>query len=106
MVDPASNQLAPIGLIWLFVLAIIYFVPAINAYSRGHRQRAVILVTNLFLGWTLLGWALAFAWSFGSARDDPAGPTPETHVKCPDCRELIRRDARKCRYCGCRLSPQ
>lgn len=32
-------------------------------------------------------------------------PTPETHVKCPDCRELIRKDAVKCRHCSCTLIP-
>jgi hypothetical protein len=32
--------------------------------------------------------------------------SPETHVKCPDCRELVLKDARKCRYCGCTLVPQ
>jgi hypothetical protein len=33
-------------------------------------------------------------------------PTPETHVKCPDCRELILRDAKKCKHCGAALIPQ
>ena len=33
-------------------------------------------------------------------------PSPETHVKCPDCREFIKIDARVCRYCGCKLIPQ
>lgn len=32
--------------------------------------------------------------------------TPNTHVKCPDCRELILKDARKCKHCGCTLMPQ
>lgn len=32
--------------------------------------------------------------------------TPDTHVKCPDCRELVLRDARKCKHCGCALIPQ
>lgn len=32
--------------------------------------------------------------------------TPETHVRCPDCRELVIKDARKCRFCGCVLVPQ
>lgn len=34
------------------------------------------------------------------------GPTPETHVKCPDCAELIKREARICKHCGCKLIPQ
>jgi hypothetical protein len=32
--------------------------------------------------------------------------TPETHVRCPDCKELVRRDARKCKHCGTALIPQ
>lgn len=33
-------------------------------------------------------------------------PTPETHVRCPDCRELVFKDARICRFCKCKLMPQ
>ena len=29
--------------------------------------------------------------------------TPETHVPCPDCAELIRKEARVCKHCGARL---
>jgi len=49
---------------------------------------------------------------FGSTRPgkmrraNPDGATPDTHVKCPDCAELIRREARVCKHCGCRLVPQ
>jgi hypothetical protein len=32
--------------------------------------------------------------------------SPDTHVKCPDCRELVLKDARKCKHCGCSLIPQ
>lgn len=32
--------------------------------------------------------------------------TPNTHVRCPDCRELVRKDARKCKHCGSVLVPQ
>ncbi|MPM60000.1 hypothetical protein SDC9_106846 [bioreactor metagenome] len=40
-------------------------------------------------------------------KDEFGNPiTPETHVKCPDCRELVRRDARKCKHCGASLIPQ
>lgn len=97
--DPGQAILA-------LVLLLVYFIPAINAYSKAHRSRAMILVVNLLLGWTLLGWLIALAWSAGSARDDPAAPTAETHVKCPDCAELVRREAKICKHCGCRLVPQ
>lgn len=33
-------------------------------------------------------------------------PTPLTHVKCPDCRELVLKDASRCKHCGITLIPQ
>ena len=33
-------------------------------------------------------------------------PRPDTHVKCPDCAELILKQAKVCKHCGCRLVPQ
>jgi uncharacterized membrane protein YeaQ/YmgE (transglycosylase-associated protein family) len=32
--------------------------------------------------------------------------SPETHVRCPDCQELVRKEARKCKHCGSALAPQ
>jgi len=45
---------------------------------------------------------------FGSSRGGAKGmtATPATHVKCPDCAELVRREARVCKHCGCKLVPQ
>ncbi len=37
---------------------------------------------------------------------DPNAPTPETHIKCPDCAELIKSEAKVCKHCGCKLVPQ
>ena len=28
-----------------------------------------------------------------------------THVRCPDCAELVLSEARKCKHCGCTLTP-
>lgn len=33
-------------------------------------------------------------------------PSPLSHVKCPDCAELVLKEARVCKHCGCRLIPQ
>lgn len=38
--------------------------------------------------------------------EENASPTPETHVKCPDCKELVKRNAVVCKHCGCKLVPQ
>ena len=87
------------------ILVVFYFLPAASAYSRRHKSRSAILLVNIVLGWTLVGWLWAAIWcSTGNVEEK--GPDPKTHVKCPECRELVLRDARKCKHCGCRLIPQ
>ena len=41
-----------------------------------------------------------------SVEKDKSTPSPRTHVKCLDCRELVIKDARICKHCGCKLVPQ
>jgi TM2 domain-containing membrane protein YozV len=36
---------------------------------------------------------------------DSEEPTIDTHVRCPECRELVRTDAKKCKHCGAVLVP-
>ena len=40
-----------------------YFVPTVVAFRRRHPQIMAIVVLNLFLGWTLLGWLGALIWA-------------------------------------------
>lgn len=48
----------------LFIVGIgVYFLPAIVAVARHHKNAMSILVVDLFLGWTLVGWVVALAWS-------------------------------------------
>jgi hypothetical protein len=32
--------------------------------------------------------------------------SPETHIRCPDCKGLILKEAKKCMHCSCTLVPQ
>jgi hypothetical protein len=32
-------------------------------------------------------------------------PNKRTHVRCPDCREFIYKDATVCKCCGCKITP-
>jgi len=42
----------------------IYFAPTFVAYRKKHRQREAILILNLFLGWTTIGWVIALVWAY------------------------------------------
>jgi len=48
----------------VIILGVFYFLPTIVASSRGHQSVVGIFFLNLFLGWTLLVWVVAFIWSF------------------------------------------
>lgn len=47
-----------------------------------------------------------FAIAVDNLKDKRARPSPDTHVKCPDCRELVLKDAKRCKHCGVSLIPQ
>jgi threonine/homoserine/homoserine lactone efflux protein len=46
-----------------FIIAILYFLPTIIAFIRKKTNAVSILLLNLFLGWTLVGWVIALVWS-------------------------------------------
>jgi hypothetical protein len=47
----------------LLVAASIYFIPSIVALANKNPNGNSILVLNLFLGWTFIGWVVALAWA-------------------------------------------
>jgi hypothetical protein len=47
-----------------------YFLPAILAFARNKRDTTSILLLNLFLGWTFVGWVIALVWAL--KQDVPA----------------------------------
>jgi len=51
------------AIVVLLLAAAVYFLPTIVATNRNHKNCSSIFVINLFLGWTLLGWVAALAWS-------------------------------------------
>jgi hypothetical protein len=56
------SNVAAAGLL-LALSAVIYLSPSIIAVHRDHRHAVAILVFNLFLGWTFLGWVIALVWA-------------------------------------------
>jgi len=49
-----------IHLLFLFAL---YFLPSLIASGRHLHGRAGIILLNLFLGWTFIGWVIALIWA-------------------------------------------
>lgn len=42
---------------------IFYFIPTIIANHRKHKNAEAIVLLNVFLGWTLLGWVICLIWA-------------------------------------------
>ena len=51
----------------------LYFPPTFFAYINRVRARRRILLANVFLGWTIVGWVACFFWAFSLDRDSGRG---------------------------------
>lgn len=49
---------------------VMYFLPTIIALIRSKRDTVAILLLNLFLGWSVIGWIIALVWA--AKNDAPA----------------------------------
>ena len=68
--DEAAGIVGVVLLLLLLVIGLgLYFLPTIIAIFRNHHQCGVIIVINLFFGWTFIGWVISLAWSVSAARE-------------------------------------
>ena len=47
---------------------VLYFLPSIVAAARQSKKLAVVVLVNLFLGWSFIGWVVAFVIALTSSR--------------------------------------
>ena len=105
-----------IGAAFLFL----YLLPSIAAVKRRHRNRTAIVVLNVALGWTLLGWVAALVWAYTadveSNEPKPRGMAPASALGatrdvsaaervCPFCAETVKAAAVVCKHCGRDIAP-
>jgi hypothetical protein len=50
-------------IIILGVLFVIFFLPTVIAFGKGHKYSWIILFINVVFGFTLIGWFGALIWS-------------------------------------------
>ena len=60
------EYLAGLSAIVIIISLISYFLPTVIAMLRGKSNTFAILLLNLFLGWTFIGWIVALVWSVTS----------------------------------------
>lgn len=63
IVDPESSQ----SFVMLAMVIALYCTPSIIAMARKHQNRTGIILLNLLLGWTLIGWIAALIWSVSAS---------------------------------------
>jgi T4 superinfection immunity protein/putative oligomerization/nucleic acid binding protein len=57
------------GTTLIILILIFYFFPSIIAFSRSKSNTAAIVMLNLFLGWSFIGWIIALIWAVSKDRE-------------------------------------
>lgn len=71
----------------------LYFLPSIVGFKK--KNHLSILLLNIFLGWSIIGWIVALVWATAAEESVEDGQLK----KCPNCAEEVKIDARICRFC-------
>ena len=66
LLDQSGNY-TPIAFLLLYLT--IGLLPTFIAFNRDHLQKIPILLVNLFLGWTIIGWIAALIWACTTPRE-------------------------------------
>ncbi len=94
--------------VWVFFAALV----GVSAGGRGRSGFGWFLLALIFSPILMIIFLLVLPNLAERGRQAAAvtqagdAITPETHTRCPDCREWVRRDAVVCKHCRRTLEPQ
>jgi hypothetical protein len=110
--DISPAELAGLAFGFLILTATLIAVGCtwrINRLSVAAAFMGYLAVVEFFRDKAEAGHALtlscAVLWTGSFLVSKLANASPATHVQCPDCYELIHKEARICGHCGCKLVP-
>lgn len=52
-----------LGLFVIVIILAIYLIPTFVAISRKKENKTIIILMNVFLGWSIICWLLALLWA-------------------------------------------
>ena len=64
--DTGGSSTVVFAIFGWIVTFLFYMIPSIIAVVRKHPNVGPIIVINIFLGWSCVGWIIALAWCFSS----------------------------------------
>ena len=118
--DPWFNASMVFGVFSLGITVVgIYLSPTLHAIRRNVVNKEGIVVLNVLLGWTFLGWIVALIWAFADTKQDdiaaaararnytPAprqSRAPAAQRTCPNCGVTVGQTAVRCTHCSFNLS--
>ncbi len=88
-------------MLFLLFLGLMYFLPTI--IGREKSDAGFIFLVNLLLGWTVVGWIVAFIWACAAdTRPVPVRfvPVASSGRFCSQCGSLSVGGAHYCSACG------
>lgn len=104
-IGSGNNGAAMVATGLFFIAApALYFLPSIEANINDNPNLMSVLMVNLFLGWTVVGWVVAMAWAHKKpdavVLAAPVSMPSGDEKQCPYCAETVKAAAVKCRHCG------
>lgn len=57
------DQISDYIVFMVAICALIYFIPAVIAFLRGHTYKWVILLLNVIAAWTGILWIVLLVWA-------------------------------------------
>lgn len=73
-----------VGIIIACILGfMLYILPSVIAFKRGHQNCGAILALNILLGWSFLGWVAALVWSLTQVTTNAARPAASSPAAAP-----------------------
>lgn len=76
--DDELTQEIVLKIILIILIVIIYIVPSVIACEGCHPSKKKIILLNLGLGWTIIGWIFSVLWAF---KINPENPTVKSGMQ-------------------------